>query len=133
MSECKKCRKYFVEALYAELPSAHQTWFESHLEDCSGCRAEFDAMRDTLGVMARRTTPQPSFEYSQNLWPNLKREIAEIEPAGQRRQTAPGALSRIRLREFRWLLRVAGACALIFSRYHDRQVLLEERYRDASG
>jgi hypothetical protein len=51
MSECSKCRKYFVDALYDELTPEQKDYFTNHLETCASCRAEFEKMQSALEIM----------------------------------------------------------------------------------
>jgi len=110
MKSCRKCKKLMIEALYVELNASRQKAFEQHLSGCADCKSEFEAMRVTLGVMDRRTTPEPSFDYSENLWPNVRRNIMEDEQP----QSSSGRTWRMAgMRELRWVFRVATACTLI--------------------
>jgi hypothetical protein len=54
MSECSKCHKYFVDALYHELTPGQQEFFDNHLQACSSCRLEFEKLQSTLKIMDLR-------------------------------------------------------------------------------
>ena len=54
MSECSKCRKYFVDALYDELTPEQKDHFNHHMETCSSCRSEFEKMKSALEIMDLR-------------------------------------------------------------------------------
>jgi hypothetical protein len=54
MSECSKCRNYFVDALYDELTPEQKDHFNHHMETCSSCRSEFEKMKSALEIMDLR-------------------------------------------------------------------------------
>ncbi len=59
---CRDVRAMFSEYLDGELAPAHARFLARHLESCAACRAEFDALRCALEMMAalpRESSPDP--------------------------------------------------------------------------
>jgi hypothetical protein len=68
---CRRCRSYFTAALYGELSARQQAVFQSHLESCPACAAEFEALSVTLKVMDRREPLEPAQAYWEGYWQRL--------------------------------------------------------------
>jgi len=71
MSECSKCRKYFVDALYDELTPEQKDHFNHHMETCSSCRSEFEKMKSALEIMDLREQESLPGEF----WTNFQQRL----------------------------------------------------------
>ena len=71
MSECSKCRKYFVDALYDELTPEQKDHFNHHMETCSSCRSEFEKMKSALEIMDLREQESLPGEF----WSDFKQRL----------------------------------------------------------
>jgi hypothetical protein len=84
MSECSKCRKYFVDALYHELTPEQKEFFNNHLQGCSSCRSEFEKLQSTLKIMDLReqeTLPEEFWiDFQQKLKSYLDQEEKHKKP-----------------------------------------------------
>ena len=82
MSNCRKCKKLFIEALYDELDTSRREWFHAHIETCPGCSSSFQKISEALKVMDQRTSkePEPVFwdTYWQRLLPRLNKQDSQI-------------------------------------------------------
>ena len=73
MSDCKKCRELFAEALYKELDAEQKNFFKNHLLLCPKCKSEYDEMASTLKVMDKRIRPEPE----QAFWHDYENRLAK--------------------------------------------------------
>jgi hypothetical protein len=84
MSECSKCRNYFVDALYDELTPEQKDHFNHHMETCSSCRSEFEKMKSALEIMdLREQESMPGdfwSDFQQRLETRLDREEKRKKP-----------------------------------------------------
>jgi len=114
MKECKKCRALLVEALYGELDSKEQDFFEKHLASCPACAAESEAMTETLKIMDERVRPERDQGFWNGYWDRLSRRMKEEEAVVEEK---PRSWAKILGRSWslrpRWALQAAAALALI--------------------
>jgi len=105
MNSCRKCRRFFPEALYQELAEDELRRFEEHLKDCPSCAAEFEKMKSTLRIMDQRVRREPDRRFWDGYWPKLASRLQEEEQ--RKRQTSPLALLP------KWAYQAAAAVVLI--------------------
>jgi hypothetical protein len=105
MNSCRKCRRFFPEALYQELAEDKRRRFEEHLKDCPSCAAEFEKMKSTLRIMAQRVRREPGQEFWGGYWTRLASKLQEEEQ--RRRRTSPLVLLP------KWTYQAAAAVVLI--------------------
>lgn len=88
---CRDWRELFPEAYYGELAAGRHQEFDQHLAGCRECRAAYDAFRQTLAIMDKRSRPEPSAEFLSNFWERLEPRIVEeaaheTEPERERKK-----------------------------------------------
>lgn len=49
----------------------------SHLADCAQCRADFDALAETLNACLDWTVPEPPLDFGRSVWDGLSPQLAE--------------------------------------------------------
>jgi hypothetical protein len=114
MTECQISRERMIEAYYGELDGNARTAFERHLADCPACGREYDALRETLGIMDKRERPDPGPEFWDGYWDRLSRRVVwESTDARERRPSLVAGLVKLVARWPRWSLQAAGAAALL--------------------
>jgi hypothetical protein len=75
MSDCQKYQDMLVDALYEELFSKDKQVFETHLEECSLCRQEYEEISATMDTMSRRIRPEPREEFFEGYWNRLAKRM----------------------------------------------------------
>ena len=113
MQKCKKYRSLFVQALYNELNDEQKQRFDSHLENCPKCTAEYHGFKMTLQVMEKRSRQEPESVFWSGYWNRLVGRMEKREPS---RTTIISRWKR--WMEFRplppnWALGTAAAVVLI--------------------
>jgi hypothetical protein len=113
MSACSKCRKYFVEALYDDLPPEQRDYFNNHLETCSSCREEFEEMQSTLEMMNLKERDNLPGEYWTNFQQRLESRLDQEEH--RRRPNIVQIFSPMKMVQTipRWTQYLAAAILLI--------------------
>jgi hypothetical protein len=71
MSDCKRYKDMFVDALYGELSLEDTPVFETHLKECALCRHEFEDLTATMETMSQRVRPEPEAEFFDGYWDRL--------------------------------------------------------------
>jgi len=79
MSECSKCRKYFIDALYDELTPEQKDHFNHHMETCSSCRSEFEKMKSAMEIMDLREQESMPGEFWTNFQQGLETRLDREE------------------------------------------------------
>ncbi len=105
MNSCRKCRRFFPEALYEELAEDERRRFEEHLKDCPSCAAEFEKMKSTLRIMDQRVRREPGQQFWDGYWTKLASRLQEEEQ--RKRRTSPLVLLP------KWAYQAAAAVVLI--------------------
>lgn len=110
---CKQCQEFFVNALYDELGPEEKQHFTAHLQECSGCTAEYQKLRATLKLMDRREREQPEAEF----WETFRDKLAGRIEKESEAATAPKKKPNIReLPNFfapQWVYRLSAAAAIL--------------------
>lgn len=70
---CDVYRDKLIEYLDGELIVAVRADLEAHLDQCAGCRAELQDLRETLSLIAQIPAPEPSEAF----WHQYLREIRQ--------------------------------------------------------
>jgi anti-sigma factor RsiW len=113
---CGRIARSLGEYLDGTLPLARRRTVEAHLHLCAGCRAELEAMRRTLALLAG----MPRRELTEDFDTALQARLSELRSAGERQTRARGRrrFSLLPARELRapwpsplWRLAPAGALA----------------------
>jgi hypothetical protein len=113
MSRCGKMKDLFLDSLYGELDPGREAGLMRHLDECAGCRGEYEAMARTLVTMGGKAAVDPGQEYWDAYFGKLERRMtaegvsASARPAPRARSRAPFA------RVPRWAFGAAGAVALL--------------------
>ena len=75
MSRCARIRKRFVEYLYDELDSLQRQEVEGHVKGCPDCSMVLGQMRATLGLLEKRSRPEPTEEFWESYWERLSERM----------------------------------------------------------
>lgn len=113
MNNCQNCRNGMIEALYGELDPAGKAEFERHLEACPGCRAEYEALGETLKLMDRRERPDPGPDFWDGYWDRLSRRMLWEATEEGRRPSLASKIAGVFSSLPRWAYQTAGAAALL--------------------
>jgi predicted anti-sigma-YlaC factor YlaD len=103
---CRNAGRLLIDYIEDTLPEKVRRGVFSHLEVCSACRKEADAVKRLLGVIADRKLPRRPEQFWENYVPGLRKRMEE-----EQRIHAP-VPSRIRVVRS-WVPRVATACVLV--------------------
>jgi len=113
MNECKRCQNLVAEAFYGDLSGDKKRFFEDHLLQCDSCSAAFKEMSSTLGVMEKRTRPEPDDSFWDGYWDRLTARMqAEKVFITQAQEKPRKSFFGVKLFP-RWAFQAAAATALI--------------------
>ncbi len=79
MNNCRKCRSMFIEVLYNELEFEQKQWFDTHLQSCPNCVADYEKMKTTMGIMKQRSRTEPDPFFWDSYWERLVDRIETSE------------------------------------------------------
>jgi hypothetical protein len=113
MSDCKKCRALFADALYAELSDEKKRLMEDHLRDCSDCRSEFEELSTTLKIMKKRVRNEPDPSFWDGYWNRLATRIENENVLDVHQEKPRKSLVPQRFFIPRWAFQAAAAVVLI--------------------
>ncbi len=72
MNSCEKCNLYFDKALYNELNSDEEKYFNDHLNSCDVCAKEYNELKSTLTLISENhERVEPGDIFQTNFWNNL--------------------------------------------------------------
>ena len=71
MNNCRKCCSLFVEALCNELDIEQKEWFDTHLQSCSNCVADYEKLKAIMGIMKQRSRTEPDSFFWDSYWDRL--------------------------------------------------------------
>jgi hypothetical protein len=113
MSDCRKCRDLFVEALYDELDADQKQTFSEHLKSCRQCAESYEEMTSTAQSMRRRIQPEPESVFWSGYWDRLAERLDQTEKSKASANPIWTRLREILRFEPKWIVRVATATALV--------------------
>ena len=114
MSECKKCRTFFLEHFYGELDDSKEQFLKDHLLVCKKCLSEFDKMKATLEFAGKRARPEPQEKF----WDAYEERLAELIQKKKFSEADRVSWGKRRWKDFnlvpKWAFQAAAALVLIF-------------------
>jgi len=113
MSNCRRCRSMFVEALYKELSQDCKEWFDIHLQACPECTEQYEKISATVGIMDKRSRTEPDQFYWDGYWERLTDRMETEEKAASNVTTWLQRFWQGINFQPSWIYRVATAVALI--------------------
>lgn len=113
MSDCKKCRVMFAEALYEELNAEQKLFFKDHLLLCKKCRTKFEKMTSTLKIMNQRIRPEPGEAFWNGYQTSLAKRIKEEEILGAKSESWVRTFIRTLSSAPRWSYQTTAALVLV--------------------
>lgn len=113
MSDCKKCRVMFAEALYEELNAKQKLFFKDHLLLCKKCRTKFEKMESTLKIMNQRIRPEPGETFWNGYQTRLAKRIKEEEIPGTKSESWVRMFIRTLSSAPRWSYQATAALVLV--------------------
>jgi hypothetical protein len=108
MTNCKEIREAVLEAAISEQPVRSE--LREHMEGCTGCRQEWESMRDTMALLDTWEAPEPSPFFDTKLNARLRAE-AEAAPLSWKDRIR-AAVFGLRERPLGWRPLTAGALAV---------------------
>jgi hypothetical protein len=113
MSECKKCRSFFLEYFYGELNAPEKKSVDDHISICNKCRSEFTEMKSVLLYTGKRIRPEPPEEFWDSYEERLAQRIESEESLQGDRETLWKKLGKRLEATPKWAYQATGAVALI--------------------
>ena len=89
MNSCRKWRDHLIEAVYGELEGERRALFESHLDSCSRCTAEFEGFSATAEHIAEALPPRPQLG-ELDVWKNIAPRLEDIDRRKRSFDPRPG-------------------------------------------
>jgi len=107
---CKKCRRWFVEAMADELNADENSAFQAHLDACLECAEAYAQLNATLRVMDQRQRTEPESHFWTGYWDRLAPKLEEADrPVKSSRRSWIPALPSLP----GWAFQAAAATALL--------------------
>jgi len=82
MSDCRKCRAMFTEALSDEFSQEQRQWFFDHINACPDCDAEYQALIRAVQTMKQRTLDEPGDAFWDTYWDRLEKKLPDRQQTG---------------------------------------------------
>ena len=102
---CEPVRRQLQAKIDRPADTSQGTWIDDHLAQCRNCRAEFEKMRQTIGLLHSLPRREPVLD----VWTEMQPALAEA-----RREHRMGPLDRLRFRIARFVSNVAEG-AIVFT------------------
>jgi len=115
MSECKKCRTLFVDALYKELKPEKKGFLESHIQDCPKCQSEFNEMSSTLKILNKRVRTEPKPDFWEGYWGRLADRMEKEKVSESKNMKWWNTLVRTLQHSPRWAYQATAAICLVIT------------------
>ncbi len=116
MSKCKNFQNQFIDALYSELDAGSQKQFDTHLQNCASCSAEYQQFAAALKMMDQRKLPDPGEAFWENYWENLE---SKLVPETTPEEESKPKIIRGFFKKFaggsegQWVYRISAAAAIL--------------------
>ena len=78
MNNCEKFRPLLVGLLDGELTAGEKAEINAHMIRCSGCREEYERLRETSGKLEALSYDAPTDEVLRRLWRNPFSRVSRI-------------------------------------------------------